>query len=315
MSLKTRQPTGKVAYPMLLVEGEEKAGKTYAALALSADPRIGRTFAFDLGEGTVDEYAALGPYEVVDHNGSFSDLLAKVTLATKEPRPDPDRPNVIVIDSMTAVWASIKDSLSLRARSSRNGKKELAADPDAEVTITQNLWNEGKSRWGRLINVLRYWDGIVVFIAHGKETVTIEGGRKTEGYSVDSEKGLTQVVTCWVRMTRPHTATLIGIRKLGAPDIPPKGLRLPDESPLAHVVFDVLGAGVEFGESSAVTPQLENSSASAKQALVELLTARPDPTADASAVWHAVMADPTSKLVTDDEWARLEAAARDLVTA
>src|SRR5690606_13461595 len=80
MTLRTRKPTGQVAYPTIVIEGAEKVGKTYAALALSSSEKVGRTFVFDMGEGSADEYAALGPYEVVDHEGTFTDLLAQIKL-------------------------------------------------------------------------------------------------------------------------------------------------------------------------------------------------------------------------------------------
>ncbi len=318
MSLQTRKPTGKVAWPLLLVEGEEKAGKTYASLALSADERIGRTFAFDMGEGTIDEYASLGPYEVVDHNGTYTDLMAKVKAATLEPMVD-GKPNLIVIDSATAVWDVIKDGLTARARRSRAGQKALREDPDAEVRIGQDLWNDGKSRWGRLVNTLIRWDGIAVLIAHGKEVTAMEDGRPVAGakpeWKVEAEKNLTKVVTGWVRMTRPHTATAIGWRSL-ASEAPRNGLVLPEDAPLAHLVFDVLGAGGEFGPSSTVTPTVEWDARQAQRQLLDLVTdlKLPDPKAVARSLWDAVVPAGATEM-TDDLWAQLEGAARELVEA
>jgi hypothetical protein len=57
--LRSHQPSGKVAAPFILVEGEEKAGKTWLAVLLTADERIGRAFFLDLGEGTAEEYGRI----------------------------------------------------------------------------------------------------------------------------------------------------------------------------------------------------------------------------------------------------------------
>ena len=57
--IKARKPTGAVPYPVILIEGEEKAGKSYAAALLSTSPRVGATYWLDLGEGSADEYLSL----------------------------------------------------------------------------------------------------------------------------------------------------------------------------------------------------------------------------------------------------------------
>lgn len=59
MTLKTRKPTGAVPWPLVLLEGEEKAGKSWALAELSASDKVGDTYWFDLGEGAADEYGAI----------------------------------------------------------------------------------------------------------------------------------------------------------------------------------------------------------------------------------------------------------------
>jgi len=66
MALKTRKPTGLSAWPMILVDGIPKAGKSCMSYELSASDKVGRTFVFAIGERSVDEYQSLGPYEIVD---------------------------------------------------------------------------------------------------------------------------------------------------------------------------------------------------------------------------------------------------------
>ena len=72
--IKSRKPTGVVPYPVILLEGPEKAGKTWAALLLSRSERVGQTYVLDLGEGSADEYGAIPGvrYEVLEHDGTYA---------------------------------------------------------------------------------------------------------------------------------------------------------------------------------------------------------------------------------------------------
>jgi hypothetical protein len=253
--LRCRPPTGKVAWPLILVEGEEKSGKSVAAYTLSASAQVGRTFVFDLGEGTADEYAELGPYEVVDHDGTFSDLITQMRAATEQPMAD-GKPNVIILDDGTNLWELLKDWADSRARRSKKGREMLERDPDAEVDISMNLWTDAKERWYEVVNLLRNWPGIGIIIARGKEVAKVQGGAPVAGQSewkVDAEKGIAFAATAWVRMTRPHAATLIAVRSLHA-EVPAKGLRLPESNPIEHLVFDVLGASSGFVAGQRVMP-------------------------------------------------------------
>ena len=74
MSLKTRKPTGLPAWPILLIAGVEKAGKTYAAAAASSSDLIGRTLWVSIGEDDPDEYGAIpgARFEIIrDLGGNF----------------------------------------------------------------------------------------------------------------------------------------------------------------------------------------------------------------------------------------------------
>lgn len=288
--LRTRPPSGAVPWPLLLVEGAEKAGKSFAAYRLSSDERVGRTFVIDLGEGTADEYARLGPYEVVVHDGTYNDILEQVRAACAEPT-EPGKPNVLIIDSVTALWSLLKTWAETRARSSRAGRKRLAEDPDAEVDVSMNLWNDAADRWYRIINELRRSNVVGVLIAHGKEVAKVQGGQPVAGqteYKVEAHKGTPFAVTAQVRMTKPHRATLVAVRSLDV-EVPARGLALPDENPLGHLVFDVLGAGKESAPAQIVHGEVGLSVADAKNKLVAVLTERnvPGPTDVARAAWEA----------------------------
>src|SRR5215469_16277514 len=122
MTLKTRKPTGAVPWPLLLIEGEEKAGKTWACAEFTASPKVGRCFWIDLGEGAADEYGSIpgADYEVVEHDGSFSDLLRNVKEiheVAADALAQGGKPVVPIIDTMTNEWELLKDWAADRAKS------------------------------------------------------------------------------------------------------------------------------------------------------------------------------------------------------
>lgn len=253
--LQLREPTGAVTFPFILCEGEEKAGKTYAACAFAASPLVGHVFAIDLGEGTLDEYASLGPYQIVVHNGTYMDIVGQLELVLSIPS-DPARPNVIVIDSMTNLWKLIVRWLDGRARKSRANRAKLEKDPDAEIVITQNLWNDGKARWRRIVDQLMTYPGIVVVTARGKEVTEVDGDGNPTGvkvWAVEAEKTLTWDVTAWVRFVRGADPKLIAVRSLLV-DVPAAGIDLPRKGTLEHLAFTVLGAGTAFSQRDAAIP-------------------------------------------------------------
>ena len=289
--LKTRTPTGQVAYPLLLVEGGEKVGKTYAALSLSASDRVGRTFVLELDEPTADEYAPLGDFEILEHNGTYSSILGQLEAAAAVPMED-GKPNVIILDTGTALWKLLSRWAEHRARTSKRGQKQLAEDPDAEVDVAMNLWNDATDRWYNVIYLLRNWAGIGVMVARSKETAKVVNGNPVAGqteYKIEAQKSTANEVSAVVRMENGHVARLMAVRSLHV-DVPPRGLVLDPSNPLEHLVFNVLGAGGHFQVSSAVSASLGMSVAAAKTKLIEILKrAVPDEAAaktEAVAVWE-----------------------------
>lgn len=225
MTIKTRKPTGAVPWPLVLIEGEEKAGKSWACAVLSASERVGQTYWIDLAEGAADEYGAVdgARYLVVEHDGSWRDILSQV----KEIRAEAQRahdagepPVVLVIDSMTAEWTMLTDWVEQRARRSDRGKEMLQRNPDAEVPVSANYWNDANGRHRRLMTVLMTFPGIVVVTARGKEVAEIDkkgnpiAGRKT--YKVEGQKGLAFDASVWVRMFRTSPTQIVGARSVHA---------------------------------------------------------------------------------------------------
>lgn len=290
LDLPIREPSGRPAWPFVLVEGEEKAGKSYALAELTADPRIGRSFLFDF-EGRLDEYASLGNYALVDWNGTFSDFLAKLRAVAAAPRLDPDRPNLIGIDPATALWRLQVDRANERAHQSKANRERLARDPDAEVTISMNLWNDAKARWRQVMDVLMTFDGIAVVTARGGEVAALDGAGNPTGektWSVQAEKSLPSDVTAWVRVHRePRRSELVGLVSLTADAS--KVDALPSDGTLAHVIFDLAGAGSDtpFEARRATGPVLGISVGTAKTRLLNAVKATAEGLSDDEALAEA----------------------------
>lgn len=316
-ALRARKPTGNVAWPLVLVEGPEKSGKSYVSFSLSASEKVGRTFVFDFGEGAADEYAALGRYEVVDHDGTYTDFIGQLAAAMAEPS-DPDRPNVIVIDSGTILWELLKNWASARARRSKTNKALLAQDPDAEINVSSTYWNDANDRWGRMVHMFRTWNGIGVIICRAKEVSKMgRDGNPVAGqteYRVEGQKMLPYNVSAQIRCHGPRRASLVAVRSL-AVEVPPAGMDLPEQAPLERVVFDILGAGAPFGLSSAVEGQIGRPVAAAKNELVDVFVrAGFDPENARTLASEAWLASACCDLtasddVSDAQWAELMAAA------
>lgn len=223
MALKTRQPTGAVPWPLILIEGREKAGKSWACAEFSTSDRIGQMYWIDLGEGSADEYGAIpgANYLVVEHDGSFASLYGAVeeihTIAGQAAAAG-EKPVVLTIDAMTAEWDLLKDWAANRAKGSTSNRKKLAADPNAEITVSTNYWNDANARHGKLMRLLMTFPGIVLVTARGKEVAVIgDNGQPVEGkktYRVESHKNLAFDATCWVRVSRDAKAIVVGARSV-----------------------------------------------------------------------------------------------------
>jgi hypothetical protein len=248
-TLQTRVPTGRIPWPLILIEGSEKAGKSWACAELSASDKVGQTYWIDLGEGGADEYGSIpgARYLVVEHDGSFGQVLAAVEAIKVEAQNAADKnepPVVLVIDSMTAEWDLLKGIADAKARQ-RLAKKGRQVAADAEPQISMDLWNEANSRHRKLMTALMTFPGIVAVTARGKEVAALDtNGRPVEGskeYKVEGQKNLAFDATVWIRVSRDHPPMVVGARSVHAGVRP--GVDRPKPAPgltLDKVVFDIL---------------------------------------------------------------------------
>jgi len=253
--IKSRQPTGEIGYPLILLAGDEKAGKSLVPVVLSRSQRVGMTYWFDLGEGAADEYAVLpgAQYQVIEHDGSYRDILEQMTAVWHEAaraQREGEPPVVTVFDSASAEWTMLVNWTNDRARRSRTGQKKLEHDPDAEIDPTSNLWNDATKRHYRLMNLWMTFPGICILTARGKEVMQMKNGQPDTNapklLKPEGQKGLAYDVDAWIWMHRePRRAELMGVRSLRVST----GDRLPttkvgnwDVLDLDAFIFDVLGA-------------------------------------------------------------------------
>ena len=269
MTLKTRQPTGAVPWPLVLIEGEEKAGKTWACAEFTTSDRIGRCFWIDLGEGGADEYGAIpgARYEIVEHDGSFPELLANVAeirdIAAKA-LADGEKPVVLVIDTMTEEWAILSEWAESRARSSKENKRKLAADPNAEVRVTSNYWNDATSRHRQLMRLLKQFPGIVLMTSHGKQVAVMGAdGQPVAGkkeHKVEAQKTLGADASIWLRLFRAERGQIVGGRsvhlKIRPGDDP---LALAKDWSLESVIFDVFKCDPSTAHARNITGRKQDS--------------------------------------------------------
>lgn len=265
MALRTRKPTGAIPWPVILLEGGEKSGKTTALVMLSASPKVGRTAILFLGEVISDEYGAYpgARYEIIEHDGTFQSIIGQVEDARTEARRAFDAgepPFVLGIDTASAEWELLKDWGSAKARRSPSHQRRLLEDPNADVKISTNIWNDVGAMHGRLMTLLLTFPGIVVLIARGKETALIgPDGNPVEGkkdYRVEGHKNLCFDVSVWIRMFRDKPAVVVGARSVHAGIRPGKDAPVqmaPDWS-LEGLIFTTLRCDPKAGAVQQMVP-------------------------------------------------------------
>jgi hypothetical protein len=258
---KVRRPTGLVTAPLILIEGDEKAGKSWLCAEFSADDRIGQMYWIDLGEGSADEYGKVpgARYLMLDHDGTWTSIITAVEECRDEARRAAEAgepPVVLTIDQMGAEWSMHKDWASTRARESNSNQLRLRKDPNAEIKVSGNYWNDANDRHARLMRLLMTFPGIVVMVARGKDVAAIgDDGQPTPNardYRVEGQKAMAFDASVWVRMSRDSHPMIIGARSVRAGVKPTHDRLVPgargrnaprpiEDFSLSWLVFEYLG--------------------------------------------------------------------------
>lgn len=248
--LETREPTGAVPWPLILLEGGEKSGKTWQMILLSACEHIGQMFLLDVGEGRSDEYKHIpgASFRFIRHDGSLDTIVRQVRAVHAWATLMADgggKPTVLGIDSMTQIWELIKSYAADKARYTDTNREKLLKNPNAEISIPGNAWDDAHDKRRELMHLLMTFPGIVVCTARGKEIAGVDEkghwtGKKT--YKVEVHKDLPYDVSCHIRMFRDRPPMIVSAQSVRA------GVRPDNDEPrviadfsLERVVFDILG--------------------------------------------------------------------------
>lgn len=220
MTIKTRRPTGKAPWPMLLLAGVEKSGKSYACAAFSASDLIDRTFYIEVGEGSADQYGALpgARYEIVLHDGSWRGILEACEAAVAEPMTNGKR-HAIILDSVSELWALLCD------------EQQSIASKRGKDTVTMDQWNAAKKRWRKVIDTLRSSKGPVILTARYDEVTVMENGKPTTAkqWKVRAEKDLPYEVDGVIELKKARKPVVTGVRTV-AFNVPAGGIVPKDQS-------------------------------------------------------------------------------------
>ncbi|MGG2460111.1 hypothetical protein ACO0M4_09875 [Streptomyces sp. RGM 3693] len=220
---KSRKPTGKPNPPIILLTGPEKSGKSYEAARGSGSDLIGTTYWIEIGgtEGTADYYGRVpgADYEIVQHDGSYQDILDTIRWVNHQPRTD-GKPNMLVIDSMTSLWDMLSDEIAMYARNRaiRKAQRNRSRVPtlDDPVVIDSDLWNRAKDRWGEILWLLRRHQGPCLLLARTEIVTAFENDKPTRNTTrkVKAEKNLPAAVDAIVDLHAIGEAWLTGVRSL-----------------------------------------------------------------------------------------------------
>jgi hypothetical protein len=264
--VKTHAPSGAAPWPLVLLEGDEGAGKSYALAQFSRSERVGEMFWIPLGEGGVaEQYGAIpgARYEVVElDSGDYLEVIAVVrkikeyALARKE--AGETLPVVLAIDSISGCWEGLKNWVTDRARESKRGKAILRDDPHAEIKPPRNLWNSANTRWHTLQAELKTFPGIVVVTARGKDVSATDpntgqplvgtNGMPVKEWSSEINRELPYAVDVRVRLRRESGAEVVFVRSVAHGRKPsenreaqPVDVKEADDRLLEWLLFDALG--------------------------------------------------------------------------
>lgn len=264
-TLNARRPTGLPTWPMLLLAGGQKCGKTYTAVELSASDLVDRTFVIEVGEGAVDQYGAIpgARFEILEHDGTFQGIARQVWAATLVPRGPSGKPHAIVLDSATEVWdlvsgeqQELANQRRERKLSERGGRAPEGAE-DAPITMDQ--WNAAKKRWRALVDLLRSHDGPVIWTARFEEVAEMgANGRPVEGkkvWKIRTEKNLPYEVDGIVEIPAPREFYVTGIRSLRFVLEPGEKRQVPGFS--LDAMLRALGLEDEVGARHYTAPNTE----------------------------------------------------------
>ncbi len=213
MTLETREPTGKPNWPLVVLGGREKSGKTWAALLASASELVDGTFYIGIGEDDPDEYALIpgARFRIVLHNGTYDAILQAIRDVAALPPVD-GKPQLMVVDSMTKLWDLIVDNMQAIANQRAKGRKTASGD----YSISADLWNVAANQWKAVMDAIRDHRGPAILTARLDEVMVMENGQPTtqKRWKVQAHKSLVFDAGVLVEMHERGHALITGTKSV-----------------------------------------------------------------------------------------------------
>jgi len=211
MTLVTRKPSGVPPWPVLLIAGAEKSGKSWACAQASMSNKIGRTLWVSVGESDPDQYGAIpgADFEIVEHDKTLNGILA--VLVEIASLPVQEKPTLLVVDSMTRLWDMVTEYAQKKA------KERLKEGSKKEAVITMDLWNRAKGFWAHVVHAILAHDGPVLLTARLEPVTVLDANGKPTPLKADkikTEKNLPYDVDGVIEMPERGTVFLSGVRSV-----------------------------------------------------------------------------------------------------
>lgn len=216
----SHDPTGAIPWPTVLLEGGEKAGKSYELALFSGCGEFSQTWWIEVGmEGTAEMYKLVpgSQYRVVEHSGSIPEIMARLAIVHQHAvwsNATGRKPVMVVVDSGGAIWKITQAWVDWRARQTDSARKLLRNNPNADIKAPINIRNEGTAMWMRFIAAVNDIPAVKVITSRGQEVTKFENGQPTteKAWSVVGHREFGFEVDIWCRLARNKPAEVVGIR-------------------------------------------------------------------------------------------------------
>lgn len=252
---KTRKPSGRASFPLMLLAGQEGTGKTWAAVEATAMESVDRAFFIEVGESQADAYGAVpgADFEIIEHDGTVRNIREALQWAAAQ-EPAEGKFNLLIIDSMTQIWQLLQDNGQQEAnrRARRKGKQI----PEEGVRLSMDLWNQIKEVWNGILQQCRHFPGPVLMTSR-LELVTAmdDKGNPTRDkqWKIQAEKNMPYNCQVVLQARAPRQWTLTKI----ATTVPELQLPVGGEMQFNDFSVEKLLTSMGIGADAAPTTYVE----------------------------------------------------------